>query len=84
MKLTEVIQQALKLYENKLLDKPTYTVSQLSKKHNVPENQIKAQLKKGIKIELEHTSDKYVAREIALDHLNEKPNYYDLLDKVEK
>jgi hypothetical protein len=42
------------------------------------------QLSKGIKIELEHTGDVAVAREIALDHLNEFPDYYDRLENVEK
>lgn len=65
------------------LDKPTLTVDQLAKKHYVPKEQIIAQLKKGIKVELEHTTDKRVAKEIALDHLKEFPDYYDRLAKAE-
>lgn len=42
------------------------------------------QLKKGIEIELEHTSDRDAAEEIAKDHLRENSKYYDLLDKMEK
>lgn len=34
------------------------------------------QLAKGIEIEMEHTDDKKVATEIALDHLSENPKYY--------
>lgn len=45
-------------------------------------NQI--QLKKGIKIEMEHTGDKRIAREIAMDHLVEDPKYYDHLIAMEK
>ena len=41
------------------------------------------QLKMGIKIEYEHTSDKKVAEKIALDHLAEIPNYYTLLTEME-
>lgn len=41
-------------------------------------------LKAGIKVELEHTSDKKIAREIAMDHLTEDINYYDKLKEVEK
>lgn len=37
----------------------------------------------GIKIEKEHTSSKLIARLIALDHLNEIPNYYTKLEKME-
>jgi len=34
------------------------------------------QLAKGIEIEVEHTKDKDLAKEIAKDHLTELPNYY--------
>jgi hypothetical protein len=44
---------------------------------------LKKQLVKGIKVEMEHTKDKSKAREIAMDHLWENPNYYDKLKKVE-
>lgn len=42
------------------------------------------QLRKGIKVEMEHTKDPDLAREIAQDHLTEDPKYYDHLDKMEK
>lgn len=41
-------------------------------------------LKEGIKIEMEHTDDKDLAREIAMDHLTEDPNYYKKLKTIEK
>lgn len=41
-------------------------------------------LAKGIKVELEHTSDKRIAKEIAKDHLSEDPKYYDKLAKMEE
>lgn len=41
------------------------------------------QLKKGIKVEMEHTNDRATAREIAMDHLTEDPKYYDKLEKIE-
>jgi len=41
------------------------------------------QLEKGIKIEMEHTDDEDIAREIATDHLTEDPLYYDKLEKIE-
>ena len=34
------------------------------------------QLQKGIKVEMEHTTDPRIAREIATDHLTENPQYY--------
>ena len=70
--------------DNKLLDKPTPTIEELAKKHNVPLKDIRAQLAKGIKVEKEHASDAKIAEEIALDHLNELPDYYDRLETVEE
>lgn len=43
----------------------------------------KDQLRQGIKHEMEHTNDEYIARMIALDHLYELPDYYDRLSKIE-
>lgn len=42
------------------------------------------ELKKGIYIELEHTNDPRIAREIATDHLSENPHYYSELIAFEK
>jgi hypothetical protein len=47
-------------------------------------NYIKNQLAKGIKVEMEHTTDKEVAKEIAMDHIYEDPKYYDKLSKIEE
>jgi hypothetical protein len=45
----------------------------------------KAELKKGIKVEMEHTDNPKVAKEIAKDHIIEFPNgYYDGLSNMEK
>lgn len=41
------------------------------------------QLEKGIEVELEHTDNPMVAREIAMDHLMEDPKYYDYLEEME-
>jgi len=61
----------------------TGTPAQIAKKHNVPLQQIKSELAKGTKVELEHTTNRGKAREIALDHLLELPDYYTRLDKME-
>lgn len=42
------------------------------------------QLLMGIKVELEHTSDRMLALEIATDHLEEFPDYYTRLKKMEE
>jgi hypothetical protein len=38
----------------------------------------------GINVELEHVKDRKIAREIAMDHLTEDPDYYTKLKRVEK
>lgn len=62
----------------------TPSVEEVAKKHGVSINDIRNQLKKGITAETEHTNDFNMALEIALDHLNEIPDYYDRLEKMEK
>lgn len=42
------------------------------------------QLAKGVRVEKEHTRNRDLAREIALDHLTEMGDYYTRLEKVEK
>jgi hypothetical protein len=44
----------------------------------------KNQLEKGVKVELEHTPNKNIAKEIAKDHLSENSKYYDYLEDMEK
>jgi uncharacterized alkaline shock family protein YloU len=44
----------------------------------------KKALAQGVRVEMEHTNDKKVAMEIAMDHLTEDPNYYEKLKQVEK
>lgn len=66
-----------------ILDKPTPTVANIVKLHNVDYKYVMHQLQKGIQVELEHTSHIPTAKEIALDHLLERPDYYERLEKVE-
>lgn len=47
-----------------------------------PRNVDKAELAQGIKVELEHTNDRRIAREIACDHLTEDGRYYSKLATV--
>ena len=42
------------------------------------------ELEKGIRIESEHTENEDLAKEIALDHLAEIPDYYTRLEAMEK
>jgi hypothetical protein len=66
------------------LDRPTPTAQEIIKKHSITEKDLIDQLKKGIAVEMEHTRDPRVALQIALDHLNERPDYYDMLAAVER
>lgn len=68
--------------EHKILNKPTLSVAELAEKHGVSRLEIAKQLDKGIKVELEHTNDKSVAKEIASDHIAEDPRYYDKLNTL--
>jgi hypothetical protein len=60
------------------------TVQELASKYHVSVATVKKQLDQGIPVEMEHTNRKGVAREIALDHLDEDLYYYDKLKKIEK
>lgn len=56
----------------------------IARRHGVELDEILQQLDIGIKIEQEHTTNSNVAREIALDHLTELPDYYTRLKKMEE
>jgi len=70
--------------ESELLDKPTPTIQDIAKKFNKSTKYILDQLRAGIRVEKEHTDQFEVAMEIALDHLNERPDYYEVLKSAEK
>jgi len=59
------------------------SVEDIAKKHGVTVDEIEAQIKKGVDIEFEHVDDSERAREIAMDHLEEFPDYYDRLINME-
>lgn len=48
----------------------------LAEKHNVDVKDIKKEINVGVKIEMEHTDDKDIAKEIAMDHISEYADYY--------
>lgn len=60
------------------------TPEDIARIHNVPVGNIESQLRLGTKIELEHVDNDAQAREIAMDHLVEMPDYYDKLIRMEK
>lgn len=60
------------------------TLKDIAIHHDVPLETLFKQLKKGVKVEMEHTTDELIAIEIAKDHLMEDPVYYDKLEVIEK
>jgi hypothetical protein len=60
------------------------SIEDIAKRHKVDVSIAKEALKNGITVEMEHTSDKDLAKEIAMDHLYEDINYYDKLKIIER
>ena len=65
-----------------ILKKPS-SLLKISLTHKVPMFFLQSQLRKGMKVESEHTNREVVAKIIALHHLEEDPNYYIKLEKIE-
>jgi hypothetical protein len=63
------------------IPKDAPSVETVAKKHGVSVDEIEKQLKIGMAVEAEHGKNKGSEREIAMDHLNEKPDYYKKLKK---
>ena len=63
--------------------KPHLSVQQIAKKHRLDVSFIQKQLDMGEPIEHEHTKDHTLAMDIALQHLDEIPDYYTRLKKME-
>ena len=66
------------------LNKDVKSTSELADKHKVAFDKIVRAVTAGTKIEKEHTTKKEVAKQIALAHVGEDPNYYKKLRKIEK
>jgi hypothetical protein len=60
------------------------SIKSIAFKHRLSVQMIKHQINKGITVELEHTHSRREAREIALDHVFEIPDYYDRLEDMEE
>ena len=60
------------------------TLNDIAEKHGVSVDILVAEFKKGIQTEMEHTTDREVAKEITMDHLFEDPQYYTKLSSVEE
>jgi predicted Zn-dependent protease len=69
--------------EVELLRSPSLDVKSIADRHGVSVEFIEAQLEAGTEVEMEHTSNRDIARKIALDHLDEFENYYIALKEME-
>jgi hypothetical protein len=59
------------------------SLKDIAKHHKISPQTLKNEFIKGYAVEREHTTDVNIAKEIALDHLYEDPNYYSKLSKIE-
>lgn len=58
--------------------------SQLAHAHDKGTGLEKREILEGLQVEKEHTKNPAVARQIAIDHIRERPDYYEKLEKMEK
>jgi hypothetical protein len=63
--------------------KPSKNISQIAKEKGVSLLYASTQLRKGMKVESEHSKFKYAQKTIALQHLDENIDYYKKLAKME-
>lgn len=59
------------------------TLQDIANKHGAPLELIQLMMKWGVDVEMEHTDDPKIAKEIARDHLMEDPIYYKKLKEME-
>ncbi len=59
------------------------SLGDIATKHKIDIETLTKDYIKGIKVEMEHTKDINLAKEIAMDHLVEDPKYYSKLSKIE-
>jgi hypothetical protein len=78
-KMNESETKDLKLFDLAKEHSKSESTEKISKMYNI----LKRQLKKGMKVEMEHDMGLKKAKKIAMDHLKEDPRYYDKLEKVE-
>lgn len=74
----------MRLFEIDFIGGRSPKFDELRRKYKMSYMDLIQQLAKGIRVETEHTKDLALAREIALDHLGEYPDYYDRLEKMEQ
>jgi hypothetical protein len=74
----------MRLRDIEKLSKPTPSIEEILAKHDVSYSYLMKQLRQGMRVEYEHTFNPAIAKEIALDHLSERPDYYERLAEIEQ
>jgi len=64
--------------------KPAKSIQQIANKYKLPVSTINKQVRMGTKVEGEHTKNSSIANKIARQHVDERPDYYTKLKKMEK
>lgn len=59
------------------------SLGDIATKFKVDITKLTKQFIQGVKVEMEHSDNKQIAKEIAMDHLSEDPKYYEKLKKIE-
>jgi hypothetical protein len=59
-----------------------FTLNDIAKHHSVDIDDLLDEFKMGIRVEMEHTNNVDVSKEITLDHLYEDPKYYTKLKTI--
>lgn len=59
------------------------TVADIARKHGMSVTKIESAIRRGTRLEKEHTTNPAIAREIAKDHIYENPRYYEVLARKE-
>ena len=60
------------------------SLEDIARHHKVSVDEIRKEFDIGMKVEMEHTDDEKIAREVASDHLWEDKKYYTKLKNMEK
>ncbi len=84
--LKNLREQYIRLYESEKLKgglADGKSLEDIANKHGVSIEDIQKQFAMGVKVEMEHTHNKNVAKEVASDHLWEDGKYYTKLKKME-
>ena len=70
--------------ESKLLNQRTPSAKEIANKFDTSVSKVNKSIEQGTKVEREHTKSSKLAKEIATDHLGERPDYYKKLAALEK